>query len=89
MLLERFTRADLKEVLVCPQAGCVCNDSVIRNNNLLGRPTEGALVALAMKVNPSSTPTGFRASGPPGPSPNIQVQPKPSSLSSAPPHLHI
>uniref|UniRef100_A0A3P9M136 Calcium-transporting ATPase n=1 Tax=Oryzias latipes TaxID=8090 RepID=A0A3P9M136_ORYLA len=32
------------------EAGCVCNDSVIRNNNLLGRPTEGALVALAMKM---------------------------------------
>ncbi|XP_024917256.1 calcium-transporting ATPase type 2C member 1 isoform X1 [Cynoglossus semilaevis] len=32
------------------EAGCVCNDSVIRNNNLLGRPTEGALIALAMKM---------------------------------------
>lgn len=30
--------------------GCVCNDSVIRNGTLLGRPTEGALMALAMKV---------------------------------------
>ncbi|KAM3872898.1 calcium-transporting ATPase type 2C member 1 [Diretmus argenteus] len=32
------------------EAGCVCNDSVIRNHTLLGRPTEGALIALAMKV---------------------------------------
>ncbi|CAL8248628.1 unnamed protein product [Lota lota] len=32
------------------EAGCVCNDSVIRNNTLLGKPTEGALLALAMKV---------------------------------------
>ncbi|XP_068425759.1 calcium-transporting ATPase type 2C member 1 isoform X2 [Clinocottus analis] len=32
------------------EAGCVCNDSVIRNHNLLGRPTEGALIALAMKM---------------------------------------
>ncbi|KAG7283008.1 hypothetical protein CRUP_028525 [Coryphaenoides rupestris] len=31
------------------EVGCVCNDSVIRNNTLLGRPTEGALLALAMK----------------------------------------
>ncbi|MEQ2217757.1 hypothetical protein XENOCAPTIV_021725 [Xenoophorus captivus] len=31
------------------EVGCVCNDSVIRNHNLLGRPTEGALIALAMK----------------------------------------
>uniref|UniRef100_A0A7N8YPU6 P-type Ca(2+) transporter n=1 Tax=Mastacembelus armatus TaxID=205130 RepID=A0A7N8YPU6_9TELE len=30
--------------------GCVCNDSVIRNHALLGRPTEGALIALAMKM---------------------------------------
>uniref|UniRef100_A0A667YTB0 Calcium-transporting ATPase n=1 Tax=Myripristis murdjan TaxID=586833 RepID=A0A667YTB0_9TELE len=30
--------------------GCVCNDSVIRNHSLLGRPTEGALIALAMKM---------------------------------------
>ncbi|XP_034057178.1 calcium-transporting ATPase type 2C member 1 isoform X1 [Gymnodraco acuticeps] len=32
------------------EVGCVCNDSVIRNQNLLGRPTEGALIALAMKM---------------------------------------
>jgi Ca2+-transporting ATPase len=28
----------------------VCNDAVIRNNTLMGKPTEGALIALAMKV---------------------------------------
>ncbi|XP_068179275.1 calcium-transporting ATPase type 2C member 1 isoform X2 [Antennarius striatus] len=32
------------------EAGRVCNDSVIRNDALLGRPTEGALIALAMKM---------------------------------------
>uniref|UniRef100_A0A667YMW2 Calcium-transporting ATPase n=1 Tax=Myripristis murdjan TaxID=586833 RepID=A0A667YMW2_9TELE len=32
------------------EVGCVCNDSVIRNHSLLGRPTEGALIALAMKM---------------------------------------
>ncbi|XP_061838929.1 calcium-transporting ATPase type 2C member 1 isoform X2 [Nerophis lumbriciformis] len=32
------------------EVGCVCNDSVIRNETLLGRPTEGALIALAMKM---------------------------------------
>ncbi|KAM4736378.1 calcium-transporting ATPase type 2C member 1 isoform 1-T1 [Anableps anableps] len=42
--------------LSCPsiskivEVGCVCNDSVIKNQNLLGRPTEGALIALAMKM---------------------------------------
>lgn len=28
----------------------MCNDAVIRNNTLMGKPTEGALIALAMKV---------------------------------------
>uniref|UniRef100_A0A8C2AT08 Calcium-transporting ATPase n=2 Tax=Cyprinus carpio TaxID=7962 RepID=A0A8C2AT08_CYPCA len=32
------------------EAGCVCNDAVIRSNTLMGRPTEGALIALAMKM---------------------------------------
>nr|XP_020473106.1 calcium-transporting ATPase type 2C member 1 isoform X1 [Monopterus albus] len=32
------------------EVGCVCNDAVIRNHSLLGRPTEGALIALAMKL---------------------------------------
>ncbi|XP_068567695.1 calcium-transporting ATPase type 2C member 1 isoform X2 [Cebidichthys violaceus] len=32
------------------EVGCVCNDSVIRNHNVLGRPTEGALIALSMKM---------------------------------------
>ncbi|KAG1936626.1 calcium-transporting ATPase type 2C [Pimephales promelas] len=32
------------------EAGCVCNDAMIRSNTLMGRPTEGALIALAMKM---------------------------------------
>ena len=32
------------------EAGCVCNDAVIRNNTLMGKPMEGALIALAMKM---------------------------------------
>uniref|UniRef100_A0A673B2S3 P-type Ca(2+) transporter n=1 Tax=Sphaeramia orbicularis TaxID=375764 RepID=A0A673B2S3_9TELE len=32
------------------EVGCVCNDSIIRSHTLLGRPTEGALIALAMKM---------------------------------------
>ncbi|XP_015281313.1 PREDICTED: calcium-transporting ATPase type 2C member 1 [Gekko japonicus] len=32
------------------EAGCVCNDAVIKNNTLMGKPTEGALIALAMKM---------------------------------------
>lgn len=32
------------------QAGCVANNAVIRKNAVMGQPTEGALIALAMKV---------------------------------------
>ncbi|XP_029445206.1 calcium-transporting ATPase type 2C member 1 isoform X2 [Rhinatrema bivittatum] len=32
------------------EVGCVCNDAEIRNNTLMGKPTEGALIALSMKM---------------------------------------
>lgn len=35
------------------QAGCVANNAVIRKNAVMGQPTEGALIALAMKVGTS------------------------------------
>ncbi|CAL1611603.1 unnamed protein product [Knipowitschia caucasica] len=41
------------------EVGCVCNDSVIRNHTLLGRPTEGALIALAMKMGLESLQQEF------------------------------
>lgn len=31
------------------EVGCVCNNAIIQNDTLLGQPTEGALIALAMK----------------------------------------
>lgn len=31
------------------EVGCVCNNAVIQNDTLLGQPTEGALIALALK----------------------------------------
>ncbi|XP_076302469.1 calcium-transporting ATPase type 2C member 1-like [Lasioglossum baleicum] len=31
------------------EVGCVCNNAIIQNDALLGQPTEGALIALAMK----------------------------------------
>uniref|UniRef100_A0A8C0DP00 P-type Ca(2+) transporter n=1 Tax=Balaenoptera musculus TaxID=9771 RepID=A0A8C0DP00_BALMU len=34
---------------LCP-AGCVANNAIIRKNAVMGQPTEGALMALAMKV---------------------------------------
>uniref|UniRef100_A0A3B4X5Q8 Calcium-transporting ATPase n=1 Tax=Seriola lalandi dorsalis TaxID=1841481 RepID=A0A3B4X5Q8_SERLL len=53
---EVFLDGEIIHGFSCPsiskivEVGCVCNDSVIRNHNLLGRPTEGALIALAMKM---------------------------------------
>lgn len=45
------------------QAGCVANNAVIRKNTMMGQPTEGALIALAMKVGnflfPFNTFDGF------------------------------
>ncbi|XP_062321215.1 calcium-transporting ATPase type 2C member 1 isoform X1 [Osmerus eperlanus] len=46
-VVHGFSNPSLSKVV---EAGCICNDSVIRNNTLMGRPTEGALVALAMKM---------------------------------------
>ncbi|XP_076621461.1 secretory pathway calcium atpase [Colletes latitarsis] len=31
------------------EVGCVCNNAIIQNDTLLGQPTEGALIALAIK----------------------------------------
>ncbi|KAL6434028.1 hypothetical protein ACFW04_005880 [Cataglyphis niger] len=31
------------------EVGCVCNNAIIQNDTLLGQPTEGALIAVAMK----------------------------------------
>uniref|UniRef100_A0A6Q2YMG6 P-type Ca(2+) transporter n=1 Tax=Esox lucius TaxID=8010 RepID=A0A6Q2YMG6_ESOLU len=41
-----FSNSSVSKIV---EAGCICNDAVIRNNTLMGRPTEGALIALAMK----------------------------------------
>ncbi len=32
------------------QAGCICNNAQIRNGTLMGQPTEGAMVAVGLKV---------------------------------------
>ncbi|XP_036296340.1 calcium-transporting ATPase type 2C member 2 isoform X3 [Pipistrellus kuhlii] len=33
------------------EAGCVANNAIIRKNSVMGQPTEGALIALAMKMD--------------------------------------
>ncbi|KAK6490588.1 calcium-transporting ATPase type 2C member 1 isoform X1 [Huso huso] len=46
-VIHGFSNSSICKVV---EAGCICNDAVIRNNTLMGRPTEGALIALAMKM---------------------------------------
>ncbi|XP_017759240.1 PREDICTED: calcium-transporting ATPase type 2C member 1 isoform X1 [Eufriesea mexicana] len=41
-----LARAAISNML---EVGCVCNNAIIQNDALLGQPTEGALIALAMK----------------------------------------
>ncbi|XP_053570276.1 LOW QUALITY PROTEIN: calcium-transporting ATPase type 2C member 1 [Bombina bombina] len=46
-ILHGFCNTSLSKIV---EAGCVCNDAEIRNNTLMGKPTEGALIALSMKM---------------------------------------
>ncbi|KAG5271242.1 hypothetical protein AALO_G00177490 [Alosa alosa] len=46
-LVHGFSNVSLRKVV---EAGCLCSDAVIRNGTLMGKPTEGALIALAMKM---------------------------------------
>lgn len=46
-LVHGFANVSISKLV---EAGCVCNDAVIRNGTLMGKPTEGALIALAMKM---------------------------------------
>lgn len=41
-----FARTAISNML---EAGCACNNAIIQNDTLLGQPTEGALIAVAMK----------------------------------------
>ncbi|KAM4028812.1 calcium-transporting ATPase type 2C member 1 [Anomaloglossus baeobatrachus] len=46
-IIHGFCNTSISRVV---EAGCVCNDAEIRNNTLMGKPTEGALIALSMKM---------------------------------------
>ncbi|XP_069767126.1 calcium-transporting ATPase type 2C member 1 isoform X2 [Narcine bancroftii] len=46
-VIHGFSKSSISKIV---EAGCVCNDAVIRNEALMGQPTEGALIALAMKM---------------------------------------
>ncbi|KAL2084687.1 hypothetical protein ACEWY4_020205 [Coilia grayii] len=46
-LVHGFSNISIRKVV---EAGILCNDAVIRNGTLMGKPTEGALIALGMKM---------------------------------------
>uniref|UniRef100_U6CYK6 Calcium-transporting ATPase n=1 Tax=Neovison vison TaxID=452646 RepID=U6CYK6_NEOVI len=47
-VLKRFSNVSVGRLV---EAGCVANNAVIRKNAVMGQPTEGALIALAMKMD--------------------------------------
>ncbi|KAM9288986.1 calcium-transporting ATPase type 2C member 2 [Morus bassanus] len=46
-ILKEFSNVSVGKLV---EAGCVVNNAVIRRNSMMGQPTEGALIALAMKM---------------------------------------
>ncbi|NXA98207.1 AT2C2 ATPase, partial [Melanocharis versteri] len=46
-ILKEFSNVSIGKLV---EAGCVVNNAVIRKNSVIGQPTEGALMALAMKM---------------------------------------
>ncbi|NXY63791.1 AT2C2 ATPase, partial [Callaeas wilsoni] len=46
-ILKEFSNVSIGKLV---EAGCVVNNAVIRKNSVIGQPTEGALLALAMKM---------------------------------------
>ncbi|NXO20060.1 AT2C2 ATPase, partial [Cisticola juncidis] len=46
-ILKEFSNISVGKLV---EAGCVVNNAVIRKNSVIGQPTEGALIALAMKM---------------------------------------
>ncbi|XP_069758277.1 calcium-transporting ATPase type 2C member 2-like isoform X7 [Narcine bancroftii] len=41
------------------EAGCLCNNATILNDTVIGQPTEGALIALAMKMDLDQAPHNY------------------------------
>ncbi|XP_013393466.1 calcium-transporting ATPase type 2C member 1 isoform X2 [Lingula anatina] len=47
-LVKDYTHPSISKLM---EVSCLCNNAEIENNTLLGQPTEGALLAAAMKMN--------------------------------------
>ncbi|XP_043937408.1 calcium-transporting ATPase type 2C member 2 [Protopterus annectens] len=56
---EKVTALSNISVAKLVEAGCVANNSIIRDGTLMGQPTEGALIALAMKMGLSNVKEQF------------------------------
>ncbi|NXS65602.1 AT2C2 ATPase, partial [Pandion haliaetus] len=46
-ILKQFSNISVGKLV---EAGCVVNNAIVRKNSVIGQPTEGALIALAMKM---------------------------------------
>ncbi|XP_051485502.1 LOW QUALITY PROTEIN: calcium-transporting ATPase type 2C member 2 [Apus apus] len=46
-ILKEFSNVSVGKLV---EAGCIVNNAIIRKNSVIGQPTEGALIALAMKM---------------------------------------
>uniref|UniRef100_A0A8D1XCC4 Calcium-transporting ATPase n=1 Tax=Sus scrofa TaxID=9823 RepID=A0A8D1XCC4_PIG len=47
-VIKEFSNVSVGKLV---EAGCVANNAIIRKNTVMGQPTEGALIALAMKMD--------------------------------------
>ncbi|XP_033075062.1 calcium-transporting ATPase type 2C member 2 isoform X2 [Trachypithecus francoisi] len=55
-VIKEFSNVSVGKLV---EAGCVANNAVIRKNAVMGQPTEGALVALAMKMDLSDIKNSY------------------------------
>ncbi|XP_027474409.1 calcium-transporting ATPase type 2C member 2 isoform X2 [Zalophus californianus] len=55
-VIKEFSNVSVGKLV---EAGCVANNAIIRKNAMMGQPTEGALIALAMKMDLSDTKDSY------------------------------
>lgn len=55
-VIKEFSNVSVGKLV---EAGCVANNAIIRKNAVMGQPTEGALIALAMKMDLSDTKDSY------------------------------
>ncbi|XP_066205031.1 calcium-transporting ATPase type 2C member 2 isoform X3 [Saccopteryx leptura] len=55
-VIKEFSNVSVGKLV---EAGCVANNAIIRENTVMGQPTEGALIALAMKMDLSDVKDSY------------------------------